>query len=149
MFFPSSPRSSPFIPISPEPCQNVLQLPFTLPCKQTGVPLSQKGSNECLERSLPTKSSKSFASTTAFYPAGKAQGSKCPHVTGGLQRLGLSSTENIQHGSILLALQERGRHWNGPGEVSVPRRRKPYSESVFLHLGTNPSVSLGRLFPDL
>lgn len=37
-FFPSSPTSSPFISISPEPCQNVLQLPFTLPCKQTGVP---------------------------------------------------------------------------------------------------------------
>lgn len=35
------------------------------------------------------------------------------------------------------------------GKSLCPRRRKPYSESVSLHLGTNPSVSLGRLFPDL
>lgn len=86
--------------------------------------LSQRGSNECLERRLPPKSSKSFASTTAFYPAGKAQGSKCPHVTGGLQRLGPGRTETIQHGSVLLALQERGCHWNGPGEVPVPQEKE-------------------------
>lgn len=35
------------------------------------------------------------------------------------------------------------------GKSLCPRRRKPDSESVSLHLGTNPSVSLGRLFPDL
>lgn len=88
------------------------------------APFSERGSNECLERRLPPKSSKSFASTTTFYPAAEAQGSKCPHVTGGLQRLEPSNTENIQHGSVLLALQERGCHWNGPGEVPVPQEKE-------------------------
>lgn len=35
------------------------------------------------------------------------------------------------------------------GKSFFPMRRKSYFESVSLHLGTNPSVSLGLLFPHL
>lgn len=100
-FLPGSPASGPFISIPSEPSQGVLQLPFPLPCKQTGVPLSQeRGSHECLERRLPPKSSTCICITNCILSCRQGPG-KCPCVTSrgdtyGAQRLGPSSTVNIQ-----------------------------------------------------